>query len=622
MYSQGVSEEITGRAIKGKRDQIVLATKVRFAMGGDTNDVGLVAAQPPRAACEASLRRLGTEWIDLYQVHMWDKHTPLEETLSTLDDLVREGKVRYIGASNFAGWHLAKALGISALHGWEPFVCLQPEYSLITRDVERELIPLCRSEGLAVIPWSPLGGGILTGKYQQGRRLPRPARAARDTENPITFTYRLDDRAWNIVDAVEGRGARPGRARRRSRSTGCCTGRGVTAPIIGARNLTQLEDNLGAVGWELDDETAQGPRRGRACSASATRTSSSSTPADAGTDEGRSMELRQLGRTGMRVTEVCLGAMTFGRETPEDESGEILARYLDAGGNFVDTANTYNRGASEEILGRLLAGPARRDRARHQVPDADGLGPERQGRVPSRASASRSRRRCAGCRPSGSTCTRSTAGTRHAARGDGLDARRPRARGQGPVRRREQLHRLAARHRARRRARSTAGSRTCRLQPQYSLVAPRHRARAAPARRVRRPRGAAVEPARRRAALREVPAGTRPAGRHPRRPTPTRRRSSCGCGWSEERNFAVAQAVADLAGELGRTHGAGRAQLGAARAGRDRADPRRAHRRPDRGQPRCRRLDARAPTPGTGSTTPARSELGYPYEFIDWIHAR
>ena len=201
VYSQGVSEEITGRALKAHRDNVVLATKVRFQMGDDTNSVGL-SRRNIRTQVEASLRRLGTEWIDLYQVHCWDARTPLEETLSTLNDLVHEGKVRYIGASNFAGWHLAKALGISALHDWEPFVSLQPEYSLITRDLERELLPLCQEEGLAVLPWSPLGGGVLTGKYTKDADMPAGTRGA-ETENPITFTYRLDDRAWNVVDAVK-----------------------------------------------------------------------------------------------------------------------------------------------------------------------------------------------------------------------------------------------------------------------------------------------------------------------------------------------------------------------------------------------------------------------------------
>ena len=252
VYSQGVSEEITGRAIASKRDDIVLATKARFPMGGDTNAVGS-SRRNLRAACEASLRRLGTEWIDLYQVHCWDQHTPLEETLSTLDDLVREGKVRYIGASNFAAWHLMKALGLSALRGWEPFVCLQPEYSLITRDIERELLPLCQSEGLAVIPWSPLGGGVLTGKYDKDHDFPPGTRGA-ETQNPITFTYRLDDRAWTVVEAVKDAAQKTGKTAAQVALNWVANRKGITAPIIGARTLGQLEDNLGGIGWQLDDD--------------------------------------------------------------------------------------------------------------------------------------------------------------------------------------------------------------------------------------------------------------------------------------------------------------------------------------------------------------------------------
>ena len=253
VYSQGVSEEITGRAIAGKRDEVVLATKARFQMGTDTNSVGS-SRRNLRAACEASLRRLGTEWIDLYQVHCWDPNTPLEETLSTLDDLVHEGKVRYIGASNFASWHLMKALGLSVLHGWEPFVCLQPEYSLITRDAERELLPLCESEGLAVIPWSPLGGGVLTGKYTKDSEFDKGTRGG-DSDNPITFTYRLDDRAWNVIDAVKNAAEKTGKTSAQIALNWVVNRRGITAPIIGARNLSQLDDNLGAIGWQLDDDT-------------------------------------------------------------------------------------------------------------------------------------------------------------------------------------------------------------------------------------------------------------------------------------------------------------------------------------------------------------------------------
>jgi aryl-alcohol dehydrogenase-like predicted oxidoreductase len=250
VYSQGASEEITGRALGSRRDRVVLATKVRFPMGDGPNDVGL-SRRSIRTQVEASLRRLGTDWIDLYQVHCWDPRTPLEETLSTLNDLVHEGKVRYIGASNFAGWQLAKALGLSALHGWEPFVSLQPEYSLITRDIERELLPLCQEEGLAVLPWSPLAGGILSGKYRRDEDFPVGTRGA-ETENPITFTYRLDDRAWNIVDAVAKVAAEIGRSPAQVALNWVLNRRGVTAPIIGARTMAQLEDNLGATEFTLE----------------------------------------------------------------------------------------------------------------------------------------------------------------------------------------------------------------------------------------------------------------------------------------------------------------------------------------------------------------------------------
>ena len=252
VYSDGVSEEITGRALGAKRDHVVLATKVRFQAGPGPNDVGS-SRRHIRLGVEASLRRLGTDWIDLYQLHCWDERTPLEETLSTLDDLVHEGKVRYVGASNFAAWQLADALGVAALHGWEPFASLQPEYSLVTRDIERELLPLCRAKGLAVLPWSPLAGGILTGKYRPNEDLPAGTRGG-DTDEPITFTYRLDDRAWRVVDAVGKVAADVGKTSAQVALNWVWARSGVTAPIIGVRTLDQLDDNLAAVGWELDEE--------------------------------------------------------------------------------------------------------------------------------------------------------------------------------------------------------------------------------------------------------------------------------------------------------------------------------------------------------------------------------
>jgi aryl-alcohol dehydrogenase-like predicted oxidoreductase len=252
VYTQGVSEEITGRAIKAKRDQIVLATKVRFPMGDGPNDVG-ASRRHIRLGVEASLRRLGTDWIDLYQIHCFDGRTPFEETISTLDDLVHEGKVLYVGASNYTAWQLMKAIGIAELRGWTPFSTLQPEYSLITRDIERELLPLCRNEGLAVLPWSPLGGGILTGKYQKDAPLPEGTRGG-EAEMPIAFTYKLDDRAWNIVDAVQKVAGETGKSAAQVALNWVVNRPGITSPIIGARNVKQLDDNLGAVGWQLEDE--------------------------------------------------------------------------------------------------------------------------------------------------------------------------------------------------------------------------------------------------------------------------------------------------------------------------------------------------------------------------------
>jgi aryl-alcohol dehydrogenase-like predicted oxidoreductase len=252
VYAEGASEEILGRALGGRRNNVVLATKVRFPTGPGPNDRG--ASRPHiRKGVEASLRRLGTEWIDLYQIHCWDSSTPIEETISTLDDLVHQGKIRYAGASNFTAWQMAKSLGIAALRRWEPFVSLQPEYSLITRDIERELLPLCREEGLAVLPWSPLAGGVLTGKYREGEDFPTGTRGG-DTEQPIEFTYRLHERAWSIVDAVRKVAEEVDKTLSQVALNWVLHRPGVTAPIIGGRNFTQLEDNLGATGWQLEED--------------------------------------------------------------------------------------------------------------------------------------------------------------------------------------------------------------------------------------------------------------------------------------------------------------------------------------------------------------------------------
>ena len=180
VYSLGLSEEIVGSWLQTQhRDDLVIATKVRFPMGPGPNEVGL-SRKHILASVEASLRRLHTDYIDLYQVHCWDPITPLEETLSTLNDLVRDGKVRYIGASNYSGWQLQKAIDLSKQMGWEPFTCLQPLYNLLDRSLEWELIPLSLNEGVGVIPWSPLRGGWLSGKFRRGMTMPAEGTRSRE----------------------------------------------------------------------------------------------------------------------------------------------------------------------------------------------------------------------------------------------------------------------------------------------------------------------------------------------------------------------------------------------------------------------------------------------------------
>ena len=255
VYENGTSEEIVGRAIKdARRDELVLATKVRFPMGDGPNDVGL-SRKHILAGCEASLRRLGTDYIDLYQVHTWDALTPLEETLSTLTDLVRQGKVRYIGVSNFTGWQLMKALYVSELGGFERFVSLQPQYSLVERNIEREILPVCREEGLGVIPWSPLGGGFLSGKYRRDEPPPQDSRIAEAVESMEEhWDRRATERNWRTLDVVGEISEETGKSYAQISLNWLLRQEGVTAPIIGARRMDQLEDNLGAAGWKLSEE--------------------------------------------------------------------------------------------------------------------------------------------------------------------------------------------------------------------------------------------------------------------------------------------------------------------------------------------------------------------------------
>ena len=175
VYSEGLSEELLGKALGKRRQSIILATKVRGKMGPGPNDIGL-SRRHIIEGCNASLKRLGTDYIDLYQVHNFDPDTPQEETMRALDDLVRQGKVRYIGCSNYSGWQLMKALAISDKRGWERFVTLQALYSLLARELENEMVPLCLDQGLGILVWSPLLGGFLSGKYRRGKPQPKGTR--------------------------------------------------------------------------------------------------------------------------------------------------------------------------------------------------------------------------------------------------------------------------------------------------------------------------------------------------------------------------------------------------------------------------------------------------------------
>jgi aryl-alcohol dehydrogenase-like predicted oxidoreductase len=253
-YADGRSEEILGKGLKGRRDDVVLATKVFFPTGSGANHKGL-SRKHIFAGIEMSLRRLQTDYLDLYQVHCFDTRTPLEETLSALDALVRQGKVRYLGCSNFSAWQLAKALGVSELHGYARFDCLQPQYSLVCRALEREILPLCRAEGVGVIAWSPLGGGFLSGKYRSGEAPPQASRLADSDPSTRTWVERFfTERNYQILHAVEEAAARLGKTISQVALAWLLAMPGVTSVIIGARNLAQLHENLGADDWDFPPE--------------------------------------------------------------------------------------------------------------------------------------------------------------------------------------------------------------------------------------------------------------------------------------------------------------------------------------------------------------------------------
>lgn len=258
VYSRGVSEEIVGRWLAAhptEAAQLVVATKGRFPMGDGPNDAGL-SRRHLREALDASLRRLGVEHIDLYQMHAWDAHTPIEETLRFLDDAVSAGKIGYYGFSNYLGWHLTKAVHVARAHGWAPPVTLQPQYNLLVRDIEHEVVPAALDAGVGLLPWSPLAGGWLTGKYQ---RDVDPTGATRLGENPqrgmeAWAARNADERTWQVVDAVRDVADARGVTMSQVALAWLAHQPAVTSVILGARTVEQLTDNLGAADLELTPE--------------------------------------------------------------------------------------------------------------------------------------------------------------------------------------------------------------------------------------------------------------------------------------------------------------------------------------------------------------------------------
>jgi aryl-alcohol dehydrogenase-like predicted oxidoreductase len=264
VYTRGASETIIGRWLADRpadvHDTVIVATKGRFPMGEGSNDVGL-SRRHLSIALDASLRRLGVDAVDLYQLHAWDPLTPLEETLAFLDDAVRAGKIRYTGLSNFTGWQVQKTVDVAdarGLHRARP-VTLQPQYSLLVREIEWEIVPACLAEGVGMLPWGPLGGGWLSGKY---RRDERPTGATRLGEDPARGMEAYDrrgrrERTWDVVDAVRAVAESRGASMPQVALAWLHDRPAVTSVILGARTVEQLQDNLGATGLHLtDDETA------------------------------------------------------------------------------------------------------------------------------------------------------------------------------------------------------------------------------------------------------------------------------------------------------------------------------------------------------------------------------
>jgi aryl-alcohol dehydrogenase-like predicted oxidoreductase len=250
IYSNGLSEEILGRAIAARRNDIIISTKVAIRSGTGPNDIGASRYHLIRS-CEASLRRLGTDHIDIYLLHAFDSLTPVEETLSTLETLVRSGKVRYIGCSNYSGWHLMKSLAASDRLMSPRFVAHQAYYSLVGRDYENELMPLAVDQGVGTMVWSPLGWGRLTGKLRRGEQIPQGSRLHETSE---TITPPSDEYTFGVIDALNAISGQTGKSVPQIALNWLMQRPTISTIILGARTEDQLKQNLGSVGWRLDAE--------------------------------------------------------------------------------------------------------------------------------------------------------------------------------------------------------------------------------------------------------------------------------------------------------------------------------------------------------------------------------
>ena len=251
-YSKGLAEEILGAAIKGRRPEVIISTKGSFRVGSGPNDIGSSRAHLTQTV-EASLRRLGTDYIDLYQLHGFDALTPVEEVLRTLDDLVRAGKIRYVGCSNFSGWHLMKSLAVADRYGWPRYVAHQAYYSLVGRDYEWELMPLALDQRVGTVVWSPLGWGRLTGRIRRGQPLPPTSRLqsqlAKSLGPPVA-----DEQVYRVVEALDAVAEATGRTVAQIALNWVTTRPSVANVIIGARDEGQLRENLGALEFTLTPE--------------------------------------------------------------------------------------------------------------------------------------------------------------------------------------------------------------------------------------------------------------------------------------------------------------------------------------------------------------------------------